>query len=151
MSSASNRLLTRDDLIMLDRVLAHANYPQSPDLLKRDARLEATRFLIESFQKGTTNEFTLRALLSDRSIIEAPIEAMGQKLGEKLFSERFQTKVPPTYPGGGHQLGNRVERNGTWTVHHVFTGVPAQFGKWSMTGLHVKSAIRALKILNPVQ
>ena len=149
MSSNSRQFFTPTDLAMLDRVLGHANYPQSANPREREARLEATRFLIKIFQSGVTSEAGLRSSLADRSVIEAPpIESMGYDIAGKIFSERIDPASAPKYPGGGYQYGKRVEINGTWTVYHVFTGVPAQFGPWEMVELNAKTALRALRILN---
>ena len=34
-----------------------------------------------------------------------------------------------------HYCGRRVERDKSWTIHHVFNGAPAELEGWSMTGL----------------
>jgi hypothetical protein len=145
MSSTSREFFTPDDLRMLDRVLVYTGYPQADDICRREARLEASRFLITAFQSGVTTERELRGLLADRGVIEVP--QVGQT-GQDLPAQSPSASSQPRYPGGGYQYGKRVETNGKWTVYHVFTGVPAQFGAWEMVELNAKTAERALKILN---
>jgi len=149
MSSNLREFFTADDLSMLDRVLAHADLPRSDDATKHAARLDASRFLIARFQRGVTTELGLRSDLADRRVIEAP------KVGAASQAGRMRVGFSPTlpvapgiYPGGGYQYGKRVEATGKWTVYHVFTGVPAQFGAWEMVNLDAKTAERALGILN---
>ncbi|KSV84906.1 hypothetical protein N183_00340 [Sinorhizobium sp. Sb3] len=47
-----------------------------------------------------------------------------------------------------YQYGRRVECDRSYTIYHVFTGVPAKIGSWTMTGLSQKNAARALRTLN---
>ena len=149
MSSTSRQFFTPDDLAMLDRVLAHANFLQSNEYVKREARLEATRFLITVFLAGETSELGLRNKLADRGIIEAPkIKEVGAELAVKVSLGSFRSVTPAAYPGGGYQFCKRADFNGSWTVYHVFSAVPAQFGSWSLVELKAKTAKRALKILN---
>ncbi|MDI7924601.1 hypothetical protein [Ferirhizobium litorale] len=46
------------------------------------------------------------------------------------------------------QYGRRIEINGSWTIYHVFTGIPAEIDGWTMVGLNRSHAKRALDILN---
>ncbi|MDF8357433.1 hypothetical protein [Ensifer adhaerens] len=51
-----------------------------------------------------------------------------------------------------YQYGRRVEGDGSWTIYHVFTGVPAHIDSWTMTGLDQQLASDVLHILNrPLQ
>lgn len=49
---------------------------------------------------------------------------------------------------GPYLFGRRLEIDGTWTIYHVFTGLPAQYGDWSMEGLTKAVASRALRTVN---
>jgi hypothetical protein len=47
-----------------------------------------------------------------------------------------------------HQYGRRVEEDGSWSVYHVFTGVPAEIqGRW-MTGMSRTDATQDMLSLN---
>lgn len=46
-----------------------------------------------------------------------------------------------------HQYGRRVEADRSWTVYHVFTGVPANCGGGAMTGLsRTEATVRMLRL-----
>jgi len=47
-----------------------------------------------------------------------------------------------------HHYGRRVEADRTWTVYHVFTGVPADAGCGAMTGLSRADATDRMVSLN---
>lgn len=47
-----------------------------------------------------------------------------------------------------HQYGRRIEADRSWTVYHVFTGVPARVGANSMTGLSRVQATNRMMSLN---
>jgi hypothetical protein len=47
-----------------------------------------------------------------------------------------------------HQYGRRVEADRSWTVHHVFTGVPAHIDGAAMTGLTRLDATGMMLSLN---
>ncbi|PSJ56753.1 hypothetical protein [Kumtagia ephedrae] len=47
-----------------------------------------------------------------------------------------------------HHYGRRVEADGTWSIYHVFTGVPADIGGGSMTGLSRSAATTGMTSLN---
>jgi hypothetical protein len=47
-----------------------------------------------------------------------------------------------------YRFGKRIESDGTWTIYHVFSGVPAKLGTWKMNGLKAPVAERALHIIN---
>lgn len=56
-------------------------------------------------------------------------------------------------PGQGedsmhHQYGRRIEPDRSWTIYHVFTGVPARFGGDAMTGLSRLDATSGMLRLN---
>jgi hypothetical protein len=57
-------------------------------------------------------------------------------------------------PDGSRQLyqyGRRFEGDGTYAIHHVFTGETVRIGLWTMAGLNPKNAARALRVLNTLQ
>jgi hypothetical protein len=47
-----------------------------------------------------------------------------------------------------HQFGRRVEADRSWTIYHVFTGIPARFGGDAMTGLSRLDATTGMLRLN---
>ena len=47
-----------------------------------------------------------------------------------------------------HQFGRRIEADRSWTVYHVFTGVPAHVEGDAMTGLTRSVATRGMQALN---
>ncbi len=47
-----------------------------------------------------------------------------------------------------HHYGRRIELNRSWTVYHVYTGVPADLGKRSTTGLNERTATSIMRSLN---
>ncbi|WP_248448624.1 hypothetical protein [Sinorhizobium meliloti] len=56
--------------------------------------------------------------------------------------------------GGSRQLyqyGRRFEGDGTYAIHHVFTGETVRIGLWTTAGLNPKNAARALRVLNTLQ
>lgn len=145
MSSNHRQYFTSDDLNMLDRVLTQAGLPQSSDPIQRDLRLESTRILIASFQRGLTTERALRGVLDNG--LQVSNDHAGEALAAETFPEQFGPAKPPI-AGAGYKYGKRIENDGRWTVYHVFSGVPAKFGSWEMIDLNAKTALRALKILN---
>jgi hypothetical protein len=48
----------------------------------------------------------------------------------------------------GRQYGRRIEADRSWTIYHVFTGVPASAGGQAMTGLSRADATRGMLSLN---
>jgi hypothetical protein len=49
---------------------------------------------------------------------------------------------------GDHQYGRRVEADHSWTVYHVFTGIPAHVNGASMIGLSRSEATNSMMSLN---
>ncbi|RWL83213.1 MAG: hypothetical protein EOR67_02820 [Mesorhizobium sp.] len=49
---------------------------------------------------------------------------------------------------GDHQYGRRVEADCSWTVYHVFTGIPAHVNGASMIGLSRSEATKNMLSLN---
>lgn len=47
-----------------------------------------------------------------------------------------------------HHYGRRIEADRSWTIYHVFTGIPARFGADAMTGLSRLDATRGMLRLN---
>jgi hypothetical protein len=47
-----------------------------------------------------------------------------------------------------HHYGRRIEMDRSWSVYHVFTGVPAYIGGLSMTGLSRSDATAGMLSLN---
>lgn len=122
------------DLAMLRRILDSTEPPEGLNADGSDTRDAAARLLLALFEQGISTE-----------------SALADALRARLAAPRAETR-PPTKPamqiGSGYRFGKRVERNGTWTIYHVFSGVPAEYASWKMVGLNVKTAERALRILN---
>ncbi len=47
-----------------------------------------------------------------------------------------------------HHYGRRIEADRSWTIYHVFTGIPARFGGDAMTGLSRMDATSGMLCLN---
>ena len=47
-----------------------------------------------------------------------------------------------------HHYGRRIEADRSWTIYHVFTGIPARFGGDAMTGLSRMDATSGMLRLN---
>ena len=47
-----------------------------------------------------------------------------------------------------HHYGRRIERDGSWTVYHVYTGLPAEMGRHATTGLNETTATQMMLSLN---
>lgn len=47
-----------------------------------------------------------------------------------------------------HQYGRRVEADRSWTVYHVFTGIPAHVNGASLIGLSRSEATKSMLFLN---
>ena len=48
----------------------------------------------------------------------------------------------------GHQYGRRIETDRSWTIYHVFTGIPASAQGQTMTGLSRADATSGMLSLN---
>ncbi len=59
-----------------------------------------------------------------------------------------ESKTAPPADTLDEQYGRRVEADRSWTVYHVFTGVPARFGGGSMVGLTRSAATSGMLSLN---
>ena len=47
-----------------------------------------------------------------------------------------------------HQYGRRIEADSSWSVYHVFTGIPVEIGGCSMIGLSRSEATGTMMALN---
>ena len=54
----------------------------------------------------------------------------------------------PAQDSMDHQYGRRIERDGSWSIYHVFTGVPAKVHDRSMIGLSRSHATAGMLSLN---
>jgi len=147
MPSRFRQYFTETDLTMLERILDRAGLANGDDPDDRRKRREGAQFLIGQFQQGVTAESALGLALKTKPAAQAsdPVTSPGYQKAVRQFRDSL---APVTGEAGGYRFGRRVEPNGTWTIYHVFSGVPAEFASWKMVGLHVKTAERALKILN---
>lgn len=46
------------------------------------------------------------------------------------------------------QYGRRIERDRTWTIYHVFTGIPARIDGYTLTDLSISEATDGMLSLN---
>lgn len=139
--SDKTNYLTTSDLEMLRRVLDKAGLPVATEHADHEKRDGAARLLIALFEQGVTAESKLSETLQASMEVTSP--------GVKMAHERLYSGSTSTVStAGGYRFGRRIERNGTWTIYHVFSGVPAEYAAWKMVGLNVKTADRALRILN---
>ena len=147
MPSRFRQYFTETDLAMLERILDRAGLANGDDPDDRRKRREGARFLIGQFQQGVTAENALDLALKAKPAAQASVSVTSA--GYEQAARQYRDKLAPVSgEAGGYRFGRRVEPNGTWTIYHVFSGVPAEFASWKMVGLHVKTAERALKILN---
>jgi hypothetical protein len=54
----------------------------------------------------------------------------------------------PAQDSMDHQYGRRIERDGSWSIYHVFSGVPAKIQGHRMTGLSQSDATEGMLSLN---
>ena len=148
MSSGYQQHFTSADIDMLDRVLGRAGMPDVPDPSGKEDRLTASRFLIETFQHGITDESALFFALAHRPNIAIELAALPMRGDDGKVVFGAKTVGPVPFEKNGYRYGRRVELNGTWTIYHVFSGEQASHDSWNMAGLNVKTADRVLRLLN---
>lgn len=140
-SSDRKHYLTTLDIAMLRRILDQAGLPEGTGTERRD---EAARLLIAFFEQGISSESRLRDALQASMTASSTVTSRGYQIAR----EQFHSGAAPMARAGAYRYGRRIERNGTWTIYHVFSGVPAEYAAWKMVGLNAKTADRALRILN---
>lgn len=144
-SGDKKHYITNSDLVLLRRVLDAAGLADEAGFPGHERRDEAARLLIAFLEQGIRTENKLSEALRAGMAVSNPVAGRGYQTAR----EQFHAGPTPTVPtAGGYRYGRRIERNGTWTIYHVFSGAPAQYASWKMVGLNVKTAERALKILN---
>lgn len=145
MSSEYRPYLTSADLAMLERVLAQSNFPRSVHVLQAEARSDAARLLIAQFQRGASRETCLRESLRDVNALD---DYADEAIGYDTAISIAAYDMPTILPGVQYGYGKRVEPDKSWTIHHVFTGVPVSLGARDLINLDAKTAARALRLLN---
>jgi hypothetical protein len=149
MSSVSRQFFAPADLVMLGRVLDQANFQRSHVPSHREARFDAARFLIASFQRGVTSEAALGSSLSGRVASPGPsIEHPGQVDTARIFSEYLRSTKPPKIPGSKCVYGSRSGVKRRRTVYSLMTGIPVRISASDMIELNIKTALGALRVLN---
>ena len=144
-SGDKKHYLTTSDIAMLRRVLDKAGLPDGAEHPQHEKRDAAARLLIGLFEQGITVENKLAEALGASMTASSPVTSPGYQMAREKFHSGASMTVSAA---GGYRYGRRIERNGTWTIYHVFSGVPAEYAAWKMVGLNVKTAARALRILN---
>jgi hypothetical protein len=148
MSSVSRQFFAPADLVMLGRVLDQANFQRSHVPSDREARLDASRFLIASFQKGVTSEAALGSSLSGWTAMEAqPPETLGSADAAAIFSAFRRTKSR-AIPGLKWRYGKPCGATGRRTVYHVVAEIHDRFQASDMVEIDIKTALGALRMLN---
>lgn len=147
MSSGCQQHFTITDIALLDRILERAGIRDDSDSAARQSRLNAARFLIEKFQSGVVDEGALHFALVNR-LANSPDESARVSSSPHAAPSASAGARPEAGSKDGYRFGRRIEHNGTWTIYHVFSGEPAAYGSWNMSGLNVRTAERALRILN---
>jgi len=147
MSSGYQQHFTTANIALLDRILERAGIGDVSDSAGRESRMNAARFLIETFQNGVTDEGALHFALINRPI-NVPEDAIYVSDLPHVDPSALKRTRPEAGPKDGYRYGRRIEHNGTWTIYHVFSGEPAIYGAWNMIGLNIRTAERALRILN---
>jgi hypothetical protein len=149
MSSVSQQFFVPADLVMLGRVLDRANFQRSHVPLDREARFDAARFLIASFQRGVTSEAALGSSLSGRVASPGPsTEHSGHADTAGIVPEYLPSTKSPKIPGAKCRYGSRAEVKRRRTVYRPMTGIPAQIQALDMIELNIKTALGALRMLN---
>ncbi|HCL66376.1 MAG TPA: hypothetical protein DIC56_16360 [Rhizobium sp.] len=151
-SDVHQQFLTSMNLRMLGSILDDAgivDIDTSPD---RERRMSFGRYLVDAFQTGVTGEAELAQGLAAR------IEALPAAGVRNDTNPSEQADIAEWENEGGrpglpddwepYLFGRRIERDGTWTIYHVFSGTPAQYGTWDMEGLTGTVASRALRTVN---
>lgn len=144
-SGDKKRYFTTSDIAMLRQVLDKAGFPDEADHPHHEKRDAAARLLVTLFERGLTVESKLVEALSASMAASSPATSPTYQINRESLHCGSATTVSTV---GGYRYGKRIERNGTWTIYHVFSGVPAEYAAWKMVGLDVKTAARALRILN---
>ena len=63
-------------------------------------------------------------------------------------AERKRVAAASAIDSSDHHYGRRVEMDCSWTVYHVYTGVPAHIGDIAMIGLSRRAATEGMLSLN---
>jgi hypothetical protein len=140
------------NLQMLGRVLDTAGVFDIDTAWHLERRMRYGRFVIGVFQEGMTSEAELANTLTGQfEVLHASSIRSAKDQSQSTDIERWENEGgSPVRPRGSgpYLFGKRIEPDGTWTIHHVFTGVPAQYGTWEMEGLTRSVAERALRTIN---
>ncbi|MBL0375498.1 hypothetical protein JJB09_26170 [Rhizobium sp. KVB221] len=153
MSSVVNQQhLTSMNLKMLGSVLDTAGIFDIDTKWHLERRMRFGRVLVGAFQDGVTSEAELASnLLGEFEVLHAsciPNSKSPANEGDLARWENEGGSLRCAATRGSYLFGKRIERDGTWTIHHVFSGVPAQYGTWNMQGLTEQVAKRALRTIN---
>jgi hypothetical protein len=149
MSSVSRQFFAPVDLVMLGRVLDQANFQRSHVPSDREARFDAARFLIASFQRGVTSEAMLCSYLSGRVASPGPsIEHSGRVATARTFTEYLRSTKSPKIPGSRCGYGRRSGVKSRRTVCYLMARIPARIPALDMIELNIKTALGALRVLN---
>jgi hypothetical protein len=117
-----------------------------------ERRMRYSSVAIDAFQDGMTPEDAIAGKLSSQFEV---LHASSLRPRKASFHEdeirRWENEgghVGADEKPASYQFGKRYESDGTWTIYHVFTGQPAQYGTWEMKRLTRSVAERALRTIN---
>ncbi|MBL0371316.1 hypothetical protein JJB09_04685 [Rhizobium sp. KVB221] len=144
--------LTSLNLQMLGRVLDTAGIFNIDTAWHLERRMRFGRFLVDAFEEGITSEAELVASLEERlDVLDAsclPDAVMRDSRSDNVGWEHEGDSLGRTSDWASYLFGKRTEQDGSWTIYHVFSGLPAQYGTWNMQGLTEQEAERALRTIN---
>jgi len=64
-----------------------------------------------------------------------PIKVFERRRNAAAISVRENEGGAPGKDSMHHHYGRRIEADRSWTIYHVFTGIPARFGGYVRSGL----------------
>ena len=74
-----------------------------------------------------------------------PVQSATRSVDIAVWENEGGAIAPPDMSG---QFGRRVEHDRTWTVYHVFSGVPARAGSRTLSGMTRQDATARMQALN---
>ena len=151
-SDVHQQFLTSMNLRMLGGILDDAGIVDIDTGPDRERRMSFGRYLIDAFQTGVTGEAELAqglaARIEDLLAARIPDDTNPSEQADIAEWENEGGRPGLSDDWQPYLFGRRIERDGTWTIYHVFSGAPAQYGAWDMEGLTGMVASRALRTIN---
>jgi hypothetical protein len=73
---------------------------------------------------------------------------LGRDAAATTVGSRENANIAPQKGRMDEHFGRRIEQDRTWTIYHVYTGVPASSHGENMTGLSRSAATDGMQFLN---